>query len=112
MRGLSCRDIEVDEIWGFIAKKRKNATEQARFCGMGDVWTFIVLDSDTKIVPTHLVGQRDSYYAKMFMDDLAQRLSDRIQLSSDALDAYSDAVERGFGANVDYGQVVKTMTRI
>jgi IS1 family transposase len=112
MRGLSCRHIEVDEIWGFIAKKRKNATAQDRFCGRGDVWTFVALDSDTKIVPSHLVGLRDSYHAKAFIGDLSQRLSDRIQLSSDGLDAYSDAVERGFGADVDYGQVVKTYSLV
>jgi IS1 family transposase len=108
MRGLSCRRIEVDEIWGFIGKKRKNATASDRAHGLGDVWTFIALDSDTKLVPSYLVGQRDSYHAKEFMGDLRQRLSDRIQLSSDGLDAYTDAVERGFGADVDYGQVVKT----
>jgi len=110
MRGLSCHHIEVDEIWGFIAKKKKNATPADRASGAGDVWTFVALDSETKIVPSHLVGQRDSYHAKAFMSDLRQRLSDRIrvQLSSDGLDSYSDAVERGFGADVDYGQVVKT----
>lgn len=108
MRGLSCRHIEVDEIWGFIGKKKKNAGPLDRAQGMGDVWTFIALDSDTKIVPAHLVGLRDSYHAKAFIGDLRERLSDRIQLSSDGMDAYSDAVERGFGAEVDYGQVVKT----
>ncbi len=105
MRGLSCRHIEVDEIWGFVGSKQKNAMRTGNH---GDVWTFIALDSETKLVPTHLVGKRDSYHAKAFIGDLAQRLSDRIQLSSDGLEAYTDAVERGFGADVDYGQVVKT----
>jgi IS1 family transposase len=105
MRGLSCRHVEVDEIWGFVGSKQKNAIRTGNH---GDVWTFIALDSETKLVPTHLVGKRDSYHAKTFIGDLAQRLSDRIQLSSDGLEAYTDAVERGFGSEVDYGQVVKT----
>lgn len=105
MRGLSCRHIEVDEIWGFVGSKQKNATRTGNH---GDTWTFIALDSETKLVPTHLVGKRDSYHAKTFIGDLAQRLSARIQLSSDGLEAYTDAVERGFGSEVDYGQVVKT----
>jgi IS1 family transposase len=105
MRGLSCRNIEVDEIWGCIGAKRKNA---ARTGNYGDVWTFIALDADTKIIPSFVVGKRDMYHARTFMEDLAGRLSRRIQLSSDALGAYPDAVERGFGSEVDYGQLVKT----
>src|SRR5207245_2766778 len=76
--------------------------------GYGDVWTFIALDADTKIIPSFVIGRRDSYHAKAFMDDLASRMINRVQLSSDALAAYVDAVERGFGSNVDYGQIVKT----
>jgi IS1 family transposase len=108
MRGLNCRHIEVDEIWGFIGKKRKQATTRDYFAGVGDVWTFIALDADTKLIPSFIVGKRDAYHAKAFIDDLASRMTMRVQISSDALTAYRDAVERGFGANVDYGQIVKT----
>lgn len=105
MRHLTCKQIEVDEIWGFIGAKRKNADRVGAY---GDVWTFIALDADTKIIPSFIVGKRDAYHAKAFIDDLAGRLSYRIQISSDGLAAYPDAVERAFGSEVDYGQIVKT----
>lgn len=105
MRGLTCRHIEVDEIWGFIGAKRKNAQRTGHY---GDVWTFIALDAETKLIPSFVVGKRDMYHARSFMEDLARRLSLRVQLSSDSLAAYPDAVERGFGSEVDYGQLVKT----
>ena len=108
MRGLTCSNIEVDEIWGFIGKKQKHATAKDSVRGIGDVWTFIALDSDSKIIPTFLVGKRDAYHAKRFIDDLAGRITNRTQISSDGLSAYVDAVERGFGSTVDYGQIVKT----
>ena len=108
MQGLICKNIEVDEIWGYIGKKQKNVTPAERNTGAGDAWTFIALDSDTKLIPSYLVGKRDGYHADMFIGDLASRLISRIQLSSDGLSSYEDAVERGFGCEVDYGQVVKT----
>lgn len=105
MRGLECKQIQVDEIWGFIGAKRNKA---ARTGNYGDVWTFIALDADTKLIPSFTVGKRDSYHAREFMEDLAGRLFRRVQISSDALHAYPEAVERGFGAEVDYAQLVKT----
>lgn len=105
MRGLSSRHIEVDEIWGFISAKRNNA---ARVGAYGDVWTFIALDAETKIIPSFVVGKRDSYHAREFMEDLARRMAHRIQVSADGLAAYPDAVERGFGSEVDFGVLVKT----
>jgi len=105
LRGLKCARIEVDEIWGFIGAKRKIAERVGAY---GDVWTFIGSDADTKLIPSFVVGKRDAYHAKTFMEDLAGRMSNRVQLSSDSLSTYNDAVERGFGANVDYGQIVKT----
>lgn len=105
MRGLSCKNIEVDEIWGYIGSKQKNAPRTGNY---GDVWTFIALDSDSKLIPSYIVGKRDLYHAKTFMSDLAERLKDRVQISSDALSAYVEAVEYGFGRNADYAQVVKT----
>jgi IS1 family transposase len=105
MRGLNCKQIEIDEIWGFIGAKRKVAHRVGAY---GDVWTFIALDADTKLIPSFTVGKRDRYHARAFMADLAGRLSRRVQLSSDALQAYPEAVEHGFGTEVDYGQLVKT----
>jgi IS1 family transposase len=105
MRGIASNHVEVDEIWGFIGAKRKTAHRTGHY---GDVWTFIALDQETKLIPSFVVGKRDHYHARAFMEDLAGRLSRRVQLSSDALAAYPEAVERGFGAEVDYGQLVKT----
>jgi IS1 family transposase len=105
MRGLTCKQIEVDEIWGFIGAKQKNASRAGVY---GDVWTFIALDADTKLIPSFVVGKRDAYHAKEFMSDLAGRLTNRVQISSDSLRAYQEATERAFGSEVDYGQVVKT----
>src|SRR5882672_11973666 len=105
MRGLTCKQIEVDEIWGFIGAKQKNARRSGAY---GDVWTFIALDADTKLIPSFVVGKRDMYHARAFMEDLAGRLSRRVQISSDALSSYPEAVERGFGSEVDYAQLVKT----
>lgn len=112
MRGLNCRNIEVDEIWGFVGKKAKNAKVNDRARGQGDVWTFIALDADTKLIPNFVVGQRNAYFANVFMEDLANRLGSRVQISSDGMNAYVEAVERGFGAEVDYGQIVKTYSVI
>lgn len=105
MRGLSCKQIEVDEIWGFVGSKKKNAVRTGNY---GDVWTFIALDVDSKLIPAFVVGKRDAYHAKAFIADLAERVSSRVQLSSDSLSTYVDAVERGFGSEVDYGQISKT----
>lgn len=105
MRGLACQQVQVDEIWGFIGAKKRNAARTGHY---GDVWTFIALDADTKLIPSFIVGKRDLYHARAFMEDLAGRLSRRVQLSSDALAAYPEAVERGFGSEVDYAQLVKT----
>src|ERR1039457_3916054 len=101
MRGLNCNHIEVDEIWGFIGAKRKNAERAGAY---SDVWTFIALASATNMIPSHVVGKRDLYHARAFMEDLAGRLSRRVQITSDALSSYPEAVESGFGSEVDYGQ--------
>ena len=109
MRGLNCAQIEVDEIWGFIGAKRNRADATGNY---GDVWTFIALDADTKLIPSFIVGKRDAYHARAFISDLASRLQKRVQVSSDSLAAYADAMERGFGAEVDYGQISKTYSFI
>jgi IS1 family transposase len=110
MRNLNADKIQVDEIWGYVGKKQKNAKFADMRKGLGDVWTWIAVDADSRMVASFLVGKRDNYHARTFVEDLASRLSHRVQISSDALASYIDAVERGFGSEVDYGQIVKTFT--
>jgi IS1 family transposase len=107
MRGLGCRRVQVDEIWTFVGKKQRWVTAEDDRSRVGDQWTFVALDADTKLVPAYRVGKRDLPTATAFLGDLSERLANRVQLSSDALDAYVDAAEQAFGADVDYGQIVK-----
>lgn len=107
MRNLSCDRLEMDEIWGFIGKKEKHVRpydDQSK----GDVWTFCAIDADTKLVPAFRVGKRDHITANAFVEDVASRMKNRVQISTDGLRAYVDAVERAFGADVDYAQIIKT----
>ena len=107
MRNLYCNHLQFDEIWGFIGKKERHCTVDDR-PEVGDVWTFCAIDQDTKLVPSFKVGKRDAATANAFVADVASRLKNRVQISSDALRAYVDAVEMAFGANVDFAQIVKT----
>ncbi len=107
MRNLNCKRIQVDEIWAYVGKKQRTMTPQDNRNLVGDQWTFVAVDPDTKLVPAYLVGKRDLATATRFMTDLSDRLTNRVQLSSDALAAYVEATERAFGADVDYGQAVK-----
>src|SRR5947209_7987122 len=105
MRNLDCRNIQVDEIWGFIQKKKKNIKPEDDPRQVGDAWTFCAIDADTKLVPAYKVGKRDSVTANAFISDLAGRLKNRIQLSSDALPAY---VEAAVSLNFAYYNFVRT----
>lgn len=107
MRHLDCARIECDEIWGFIGKKQKNTSLADRIDGLGDVWTFLSIDPDSKLMPAFHVGQRTAEDATIFLRDLESRLDNRIQLSTDALAAYVQAVNYAFGSDIDYGQIVK-----
>ncbi len=106
MRDLSCNRLEMDEIWGFVGKKERNVVPGDT--GVGSVWTFCAIDADTKLVPAFKVGNRDKATADAFVADIAKRMHNRVQISTDALGAYVQAIEKGFGGNADYGQVVKT----
>jgi len=107
MRNLSCQRLQVDEIWSYVKVKQANIAKGKDRTRIGDQWTFVAIDPDTKLVPAYLVGKRTRDNAVAFMGDLSERLTNRVQISSDALRSYVDAVERAFGADVDYGQVVK-----
>ena len=105
---LPCKRIQVDEIWSFTYAKQKNvAGAKAAPDGAGDTWTWTAIDAETKLVPSWLVGGRDSEYAMAFMDYLSPRLANRVQLTSDGHRAYLEAVEGAFGGDVDYAQLVK-----
>ncbi len=107
MRDLPSDTIEVDEIWGYVGKKQRHLTEGDDPDRLGDQWTFVAIDADTKVIPCFVTGKRDLPTAQRFVDDLASRLRNRIQLSSDGLAAYLWAVERTFGTEVDYAQCIK-----
>lgn len=107
MRDLPCERLQVDEIWSFCGAKAKNVKPERRAEGWGDVWTWVALDADTKLVPTYRIGGRDLAEASAFMQDVAGRLSRRIQLTTDGLHIYIQAVEQAFKGDVDYAQLVK-----
>jgi IS1 family transposase len=107
MRKLHCERIQVDEIWGFIGKKKKIATEADEARGLGDVWTFVAIDPETKVVPSFLTGKRDFPHTHRFITDLASRVENRVHLSSDGMNSYLATVEDAFGGEVDYGQIIK-----
>lgn len=109
LRDLPCKRVQVDECWAFCYAKAKNVTPEiaAKNPFAGDVWTWAAIDADTKLIPSWIIGPRDSVTARIFVNDLAGRLADRIQLTSDGLKAYLGAVERAFRGDVDYAQLVK-----
>ena len=109
MRNLNLPLVQVDEMWGFIGAKQKTAKAND-MKNAGDIWVWVAIDAETKLVPCFNTGKRDGYHADAFIEDLASRITNRPQISSDALKAYEDAIERAFGSEVDYGSVVKTFT--
>lgn len=107
-RNLLCRRVQVDEIWSFVyAKERNVAKAKAAPAEAGDAWTWTAICADTKLVFSVLVARRDAEAAQFFMTDVASRLANRIQLTSDGHKVYIDAVETAFGHDVDYAQLVK-----
>ena len=108
VRNLNCRRIQCDEIWSFCYAKQKNVAEaKSAPEGAGDVWTWTALDANSKLIVSYLVGGRNSEYANEFMDDVAKRLGNRVQLTTDGHKAYLEAVEGAFGDDVDFAQLVK-----
>lgn len=109
LRDLPCKRVQVDECWAFCYAKAKNVTPDiaAKNPFAGDVWTWAAIGADTKLIPSWIIGPRDGITARIFVNDLAGRLADRIQLTSDGLKAYLGAVEHAFRGDVDYAQLVK-----
>lgn len=108
VRNVESRRVQCDEIWSFCYAKQKNvAKAKAAPQVAGDVWTWTALDADSKLIVSYLVGGRDSEYAIEFMDDVAGRLANRVQMTTDGHKAYLEAVEGAFGGDVDYAQLVK-----
>lgn len=108
MRDLPCKDLQLDEIWGFVGKKQKNASEEDEQKGLGDAWTYVAIDAATKAVPCFTVGKRNAATTRDFIANLSGRLKNRPQLSTDGLKFYADAIDAAFGGDVDYGKIVKT----
>lgn len=106
-RNLNCRRVQCDEVWSFCYAKEKNCPDEMKAKGGGDVWTWAALDPDTKLIPCWFIGKRDAGCAYHFIHDLASRLASRVQLTTDGHRAYLNAVEDAFGAEVDYGMLVK-----
>ena len=108
VRNVRSKRIQADEIWSFCYAKQKNvATAKAAPEEAGDVWTWTALDADSKLIVSYLIGGRDADYANEFMQDVAGRLANRVQLTTDGHRAYLEAVEGSFGAEIDYAMLIK-----
>lgn len=107
LRDLPCKRVQCDEIWAFVGCKEKNVSKTRTAFGLGDVYTWVGMCADTKIVPAFFVGRRNARCGNAFMKDLATRLNSRVQLTTDGHKVYLQAVEHAFGCDVDYAMLVK-----
>jgi len=108
MRNLPCRKLQADEIWAFVGMKQRRVPQELKgVLGIGDVYTWLAIDADTKLIPCWHVGTRDSESAYYFIHDLAPRLANRVQLTTDGHSAYLVAVEDAFGSDIDYAMLIK-----
>jgi IS1 family transposase len=108
LKNLQCRRIQCDEIWSFCYAKQDNLPDNKRGkLGYGDVWTWVAIDADTKLIPSWLVGLRSAQYAYQFLSDLKRRLANRVQLTTDGHRAYLDVVDDVFADGIDYATLVK-----
>jgi IS1 family transposase len=106
LRTLTCKRLQLDEIWSFVYAKQKNVPDD-KIGSAGDIWTWVAIDADTKLVPSWRVGDRSTYTARDFVDDLASRLTHRVQITTDGHRPYLEAIEGAFGADIDYAMLVK-----
>lgn len=113
LRNLTCKRIQCDEIWSFVGMKEKNVPDNLKDAfGYGDVYTWTALDADTKLIPCWHVGSRGAESAREFISDLADRVNNRVQLTTDGHRAYVEAVEEVFGADIDYAMLVKLYGKV
>lgn len=106
VRGLQCKRVQADEIWSFVGAKQKNVPDSMAD-EWGDIWTWTAMAADSKLIVSYLVGSRSPRMAKQFMEDVASRIESRIQLTTDGLKMYGEAVEGAFGMDVDYAMLIK-----
>ncbi len=107
VKNLNTRRAELDECWSYVGKKQAHVANPEKNDGVGDAWTWIAMDSDSKLIISWMVGERDADTAMYFVEDVAMRLKNKIQLTTDGLKAYINAVDAAFGNNIDYAQLVK-----
>jgi len=107
VRDVRSRRVQCDEVWSFCYAKAKNVSDEKKAEGAGDVWTWTAIDADSKLILSYLCGGRDASWARKFMEDLASRLTTRIQITTDGHRAYAEAVEGAFGMQVDYAMLIK-----
>ncbi len=110
MRDLTCENLQFDELWGFIGKKEAQM-KVGDNPEQGDVWTFCALDAETKLIPSFKVGKRTAVTTQAFVSDIASRLKNKPQISTDGFAKYLSAVRESFGSDADYGQIVKTYVK-
>jgi IS1 family transposase len=107
MRDLPCKRLELDELWAFVGKKQRHVREDEDASRIGDTWTYVAIDAETKLVPCFMTGKRTVETTNAFISDLASRLRYRVQISTDGLRMYAEAIGAAFASGVDYAQVVK-----
>lgn len=107
VRGLTCVRVQCDEIWSFCHAKAKNIPSYNKRTGVGDVWTWVGIDSDTKLVISYICGDRSQRFARRFAKDLAERIKSYVQISTDGLSMYTEAIQYAFGYRAHYGQEIK-----
>jgi IS1 family transposase len=108
LRNLTCKRVQLDEVWNFCYAKDKNLPDEMRGePGVGSIWTWVALDAETKLILSWRLGARDAANAHAFIGDVAERLANRVQMTTDGARIYIDAVEHHLGGKVDYGMLVK-----
>jgi IS1 family transposase len=107
MRDLPCERLEIDELWAFVGKKQKHVPKELEHLPIGDAWTYVALDAETKLIPIFMTGKRNEVTTEAFIGDLAWRLRKRVQITTDGLKLYISPIAEAFGTNVDYASLVK-----
>jgi IS1 family transposase len=108
VRGLTCVRVQCDEIWSFVSAKERNIKPYLKSGQIGDVWTWVGIDSDTKLIISYLCGQRTRRFARRFAFDLAERIDSHVQISTDGFPVYPEYIPYAFGWRADLGQEIKS----